>query len=440
MKLPRTLPLIALLIGSWQPVLAQDLFRRSFERVVPVPRQEVDPGAVLGSGARQQLPHRDPRTDQEVDPGNVLPPTTTPGVPGSPEQPARGAILPEKRSDVGIQPTDVLGTLPRTIGRGFESDQVRVPVSNTSCTSEKMPFALLRSIVFYVRSKDGLACSQAVRTIQSLKQTYGTDSYATLKDPTYLADRNHFMERQMVENYVNDCSKTLQEGAVSQLLTLDNQIKAVKNIGVLTTPAQRCMGSIVKGRVLTARHCVVVPESEDGNHPLIQPDTALDFETLSGDKYSLNFEGSDKSALQETGRDKDWITLGIKGWVQNTATTELAYNPGLAQIWRPLVLISMSPYAMALRNDFRSNAQNAVIDISPICGILARDGGYIFHACQTLAGMSGAPLLTIEDDRLTVVGVHTGDSSSVKTPCAESVASRFANYGVVPADDIGGTR
>ena len=432
----------------------------------------------IGGPAENRTHSRFGGTDQEVDPTDVSP---------SPSPPPNPAVSPKGRDDIGVDPSDipgqsngqfrkgfeaistseqllslsrstvgqakpvkrppppievdprdVLGQSAKPLGQGFESSAVKE--SEPSCTSDQMPFHLLRSIVFFVQSKDGMACSAAVKNIRSLKDTYGPDAYETLKSPSYLSSADHILARRMVESYVEDCSKGLQEGVVSRLLTLDNQIRAAKNVGIITTPTQRCMGAIVNSRVLTARHCFAAPEADSGIHLLIPTETAIDFDTLSGDHYSLSFDGSDRSPLREDQRDKDWIIMAPNPPITAGPSTSLGYDPELAQVWQPLVLISMSPYVMALRNDFKSSTSNAVIDISPICDILAKDGAYIFHACQTLAGMSGAPLLTMKDGLLTVVGVHTGDTQNVQTPCAQSIARRYANYGVVPAPDLGGAK
>jgi len=433
LNLVRAVCLVAACGATWQVALAasdRELFKKGWSNgdFPAYKAQEVDPSKFFDL---QKAPTSG--TEQEVDPGVVLPRPKTPPPSTPPTNPFEN---PGKKGQTDWQLIGQVRPMVSAIGRGFESDAVRAAAQPPRCGAEPIPFALLRSVVFYVRSKDGLACSASVRNIQSLKETFGAES-GTLRDPAYLADETHVAVRRMVEGYVNDCSKTLQESAVAQLLGPDNTTLAAKNIGVLTTPWQRCMASIIGGRVLTARHCLAVAEEQDGVHALIDRESALDFETLSGDKYQLSFDGADVSPLRESARDRDWIVLGIKGGLHRPPGEALGYAPKLADLWRPLVLVSMSPYAMALRNDYRSSDQNAVIDISPICDILARDGSYIFHACQTLAGMSGAPLMTIEDGRLTVVGVHTGDASAVDTQCARNVAHRFPNYGIIPPENLG---
>jgi hypothetical protein len=414
--------------------------------------QEVDPTDVSPAPSPSSKPAVSPngkgRDEIQLDPGEILGRSNRQFISGfksistserllSFSQPTLALAKPAKRPPppVEVDPNAVLGQSAKPLGQGFESSAINE--GDPSCTSGQMPFHLLRSIVFFVQSKDGMACSAAVRSIRSLKDTYGPDAYETLKTPSYLSNPNHILARRIVESYVDECSKGLQEGAVSKLLTLDNQIRVAKSVGIITTPTQRCMGAIVGSRVLTARHCFAIPEADAGVHQLIPAESAVDFDTLSGDHFSLSFDGSDRSPLREDQRDKDWITLAMNPLITAGPSMSLGYDPELAQVWQPLVLISMSPYVMALRNDFRSSTSNAVIDISPVCDILAKDGGYIFHACQTLAGMSGAPLLTMKDGLLTVVGIHTGDTQNVQTPCAQSIARRYVNYGVVPPADLG---
>lgn len=424
------------------------------DSVIPGTKQEVDPGVVVPSSP--PLPPISPKgkgvDEIEVDPEDLLGKRSLPRLGQGFESGSIRAqsslssqlltaekLKPPRPPPVEVDPNDVLGRSVNPIGRGFEATPIEQAPSDT-CMSEKMPFHLLRSIVFFIQSKDGMACSAAVKSIRSLKNTYGPDAYETLKNPSYLASADHALARRIVEDYVGSCSKGLSEGSVSRLLTLDNQIRAAKNIGIITTPTQRCMGSIVNSRVLTARHCFAKFEADAGAHDLIPIDSAIEFSTLSGESTSLSFDGSDRSPLREDQRDKDWITLAMKAPITEVPSTSLGYDPDLALLWQPLVLISMSPYVMALQNNFKSSTSTAVIDISPVCDILAKDGNYVFHACQTLAGMSGAPLLTMKDGLLTVVGVHTGDTNSVQTKCAQNVGGRYVNYGVVPPADLGGAK
>lgn len=321
---------------------------------------------------------------------------------------------------------------------GFENGTLKNDVTAAACKVPQYPFEINRAIQFFKMTEDAKSCSLAVRTIQSLKISFGQSAYSALKDPKYLADTSHALARNAVESYVEKCTKRFKDPVAQYLLGTENGLQILKSIGLLETDKARCVGTMVEGKILTARHCVSDGTmSQDGAYGMIPKESNIIFSNLLGEQFHVNFDGVDRSSLYENRRDKDWILLNVSNPPDIGILKSIKIRSDLATVFRPLLLISFSPYTMALRNNYNSLPDNATIDISPICNIMLKDKKYLFHACQTLAGMSGSPLLAVDNGQVAVVGVHTGDTNRVSTPCGQAVAQRYANYGVIPIEDEG---
>jgi hypothetical protein len=364
------------------------------------------PSAGVPSYGLENLPTRLPPSQMEVDPNEILP---------KPSQPSLGPAA----------------------SLGFENAPLDQPAADTAIgTNEcditfEMPFEILRSVVFYLLTEDASECSTAVREIRSLGKTFGEDARRQLARGAFLNDPDHELARNLVKRYVDNCSFGLDGPAIGNLITSDSKHKILESVGVIKTPSSSCMGTIVDGHVLTARHCFIVSDQED-RHRVIVPESGVTFTTLDGSKFDLKRLAGLEPDLLESERDKDWILLGLDSHTAFEMKSGIPLKPNLATRWRPLVLLSISPYKLALQGSQTISPDILTIDISPLCSVLARDRDYIFHSCQTLRGMSGSPLLTVDGGQIAIVGIHTGEANKLRSACGEKLSPRYINYGVVP--------
>lgn len=309
-------------------------------------------------------------------------------------------------------------------------------------STDDMPFDYRRSWAFYLLTQDAKSCSRAVQELRTLSQAFrnGTgnaDADSALGDPTFLSDAQNVYARGIVERYVNACSYSLADArAITHLTTPENIQKVRRAIGVIRVGARKCTATVVSGALLTARHCFGSASMDS-----TLPETVANVEFTSLDatvKFRLT-TNLKEALLPPEAREDDWIALRLSGQTSDNILS-LNFAPQLAQRWQPLILISVSGYAQALANESAVTPEVVRIDISPKCVVQAREGRFIYHSCQTLRGMSGAPLLSMSGADLVVVGVHTGASSGIGTACSVKLSDKYLNYGVVPNTMLSDTK
>jgi hypothetical protein len=315
---------------------------------------------------------------------------------------------------------------------GFEtasSEESAAAITKPCDIEFDMPFPIERAVRFYQTSEDAKKCSRATRNIRSLVADVGADAYKALQSAAYINNSEHNLSRSLVEDYVSACTKPFVAAPNLKLLSPENVLKIRKTVGLIKTPNTMCIGAFVGNVVMTAKHCFETSQV-DGNLT-IEVSASTDFTTIDGTDYALKPVVPGKTTLLASDRDKDWILLKtVDG--RKPEGGGLPFKPALAQRWQPILLLGLSRYNMALANKYEPDQSLATLDISPICAVMARDGAYLYHACQTLEGMSGTPLLSIDNGHLVSIGIHTGDAEKVPTGCGKKLSQRYPNYGIVP--------
>lgn len=376
---------------------------------------------------------RRPPVEAPVDPYESSPArnvegTVQPTLPRVPPAPVGTFETPSERAEPSASPPKLSPTetpIEAPAGGTLEAD----------CPStEDIPFEYRRSWAFYLLTQDARVCSNAVQELRTLSQafrdgTQNSDADSVLGDSAFLSDPKNVYARGIVERYVNSCSYSLGDArAISHLTTPETIQKIRRAIGIIRVGPSRCMATITNGMLLTARHCFGTATAGD-----LLPDTqaAVQFTSLDS-ALSFQIKTSLREAQLSPGaRDEDWVALPL-GEEAPSNILSLTFAPQLATRWQPLILISVSGYAQALANNNAISPDVIRIDISPKCVVQAREGHFIYHSCQTLRGMSGAPLLTMNGTELVVIGVHTGVSAGMGSACSSRLSSKYINYGVVP--------
>ena len=218
-----------------------------------------------------------------------------------------------------------------------------------------------------------------------------------------------------------------------------------------------CLGFNFSGNyVLTAHHCLVEPDEIDLMVSRFEPSDPDAFIVVDGppvrSRALVVGEPSRLFALrvpanipQELNfypfvRDKDAVVLEL-----DTVDRRPVANFPLAQVeeWD-----SISVPALFVDDDVLSKAidssrpdqvtlairEGSAVDISPLCSLVysqKSDRPFVFHACQTRYGYSGAPILRRgEDGRIALVGVHTGSVDKDKPVDDWPYQVLFPNYGL----------
>ena len=107
--------------------------------------------------------------------------------------------------------------------------------------------------------------------------------------------------------------------------------------------------------------------------------------------------------------------------------------------WDKLWFVAPIP-DLANLNAIRNNTSEAPvvanyrIDNRPTCYIWAISNRCLFHSCQSLAGMSGTPLFSLDRETgVNLVGIHTGTIDRPQDlPCGFTRGKWIVNYGVAP--------
>jgi hypothetical protein len=292
-----------------------------------------------------------------------------------------------------------------------------------------MPFPVRRALVFYLLTEDARRCSKAVQEIRGYSAKFGRRAELNLESPAFLADPKNADARALVDRYIGACSYKLNDSTVAQLLDTSHRSLIAKAVGTFSTRNGDCVGTVTGSSILTARHCL--GREKDGEIAVEIPETGFNFRSLDGTiELHVPKPNSAPAALPLDQLEKDWIELAFS--VPPEIVPKIPVDLKLAARWQPLLLVSVSRYLQALAQEAVASPNNITFDISPLCSILARDGNILFHSCQTLRGMSGSPLLTMSEGRLSVVGVHSGDAEAVETACGRKLSVKYKNYGIIP--------
>jgi hypothetical protein len=353
-------------------------------------------------------------------------------------EPVEGPVDP---LEVGYKSKRVRPVEAAVISLGLESAPVSSaePVSSAApppadeqcAANTRRPYELQRSIIFYQMTEEAKKCSEAVRELRSVVKSLGGGGVALLS-ASYLNDPDNLHHRGVVKRYVEGCSYKVEQEVVRKLLGQEGRLAILKAIGTFVATGGACIGTVIGDKLMTARHCFGTGDLRDGANPIQVPEKGFEFTSLDQTvKFHVAKPAAPEADLLRDALDKDWILLDLPKNALPAASISLVTDRAID--WQPLIMVSVSRYREALSAASPRTPLDAVtIDIAPTCSVLAKDGNYLFHACQTLRGMSGSPLLTMRDGKVVAIGVHTGESEFIGSACSRQLSTRFKNYGVVP--------
>jgi hypothetical protein len=308
------------------------------------------------------------------------------------------------------------------------------PVCVASAGLKNIPKPLRDHLLAMMRADQATTCSRAVNVLAPLRDRL-QDAYESAK-PASLAD--NFVKA--ATNYVDNCftrDLLLDRGAVSP--AEENFLRAHVGFIVLRNnlhweDSQPICHALRLGRlVITAQHCI--PQNSEayqagGGYTPEIAFRSLDRPTNYG--LVLRVLGTDKGYLQE--RNLDFAVLEIPG--APDLSEDVAPLIGKMELFDDFYVLTSNIY-LRLVNKMHSGAtlnfQRATrIEHSALCrpAYIAPNGLFL-HACQTEAGISGAPLFQRQNGRLVFVGIHNGVTEAIADPSMAACTAGLPNYGVI---------
>jgi len=308
------------------------------------------------------------------------------------------------------------------------------PICAASEGLKKIPPALRAHLLNLSRAPSAGNCSQAVGVLAPLRNQL-RDAYEKSK-PTSLADK--FVNA--ATDYVNACftrGLLLDRGD----LTPAEEKFMQAHIGFIVLrqnlnweDSQPVCHAVRLGRfVVTAQHCIPTNSEAYKAGAGYTPEIAFRFLDRPTN-YGLVLRKLGSTKGYELERNRDYAIL------------EIPAAPGLDEDIAPLV------GKMELFGDFFNLTANIYLRVtakvhsgaafdfrratrvehSALCrpAYIAPNGLFL-HACQTEAGISGAPMFQRQNGRLVFVGIHNGVTEALDDPALAACTRGLPNYGVI---------
>ncbi len=339
---------------------------------------------------------------------------------------------------------------------------------------QTMPDSYFELLNGYSQTEEFFRCREAVQSINSAFSQLALDSHAPLLIWSSAHDGGSINSEYL--KYLNACYNQFEDIKLPEYVA-DELLAYVRQSGVFVKYFKYfdavlpfCAGiRIDSTSVLTAKHCLYdaearkiweinrwssdqsIPDSEIGVTLSVDPSVSflmygnmgaplnVDFTDGLPEKEKLFFPKSD------TQRSTDRIVLKIANSDrQESPVKQLSITQPLQ--WDKLWMISLLPnsdnHTLLQETISRQetspvevfNTSRIVLDDRPTCYIWAIKGTCIFHSCQSIAGLSGSPLISLSrQEGVQIVGVHTGANSNPEAKfCNFTRAKWIKNYGVSP--------
>jgi len=177
-----------------------------------------------------------------------------------------------------------------------------------------------------------------------------------------------------------------------------------------------CHGFRMNEYVLTAKHCLteLSPAVRSANGRTFKTDVVI----------------LDK---QNPARAGDYVLLRIRDYDLGKDESEIEWL-GEPHSQGRLAILQSNIYRRISDNS-QANldlTSSLALEDNPVCRLYGISSeGYLFHACQTEWGTSGAGYFQRDSaGRLRLVGIHSGATRGLRAPELNACKSRLANYGV----------
>ncbi len=292
-----------------------------------------------------------------------------------------------------------------------------------SCSALQTSALARQAAEFYFGSKHYLGCHAAATALLEFRERTGT--YAV-----YAQEEDQAEYSTLMDNYVEGCLFRLDGETAPRVLgptAMEQVRRSVGYIYFVGSPKPfHCNALRIGQRVITARHCF----GRDTVHVPAESRFKAIADSSEGLALALSSKYHPTTPVRFRPED-DWLILDLP---QNAPGTPPPIRVSVAHQWDQALVISFDPRLIVQPQPKPATAADRkvldpFVDLSPLCRVAVQQPPFFFHACQSEVGTSGSPFLTVSgSDRLSIVAVHSGQSSYITNACNERRAEIFRNY------------
>lgn len=314
------------------------------------------------------------------------------------------------------EPANVVGS-----SFGF-ADQCSSPMPGLSLVDQVQ-------LLTYANSPQGRACSLDAMAVSSSIAT-GNVSEELLEN--YF--KNCLGVDIYAENNTHELSLTPLKAILSQVGYLKRQNKN----------SPHCMATRIGSKLLTSRHCIG-NRIYNGKYILDEDLSNYRFSHLSEpseEGYALGHLDGFEPEWNLSDLQGDWVVLNMIGFSETAASNDLI-SLGSVSIaideGKRIVIPSVFRSLLDLSPDNYDAWSEAIVpDVSPTCRVTYNNKKFLYHGCQTVGGVSGAPILVSDGNAgLRIVGLHSGGTNRslvAQDSCIANIQALVPNWGV-PTND-----
>ncbi len=199
---------------------------------------------------------------------------------------------------------------------------------------------------------------------------------------------------------------------------------------------RKCTATLISADViLTARHCVMLPDQASKKPVEMMPLAMIQthwFEIDAGEPFRYQICGIKHSPKLAKPSDyassNDWVTLQIAAPVRGrVAPVKLSRREAL--VGATLLIPAVNPLAP-------QNTTQIPLSTTKVsgCSVLASSSDCLFHNCQTLPSMSGAPVFHEQAGDLLFLGLHLGqragdwDAPAIPPACGDPIGQQDVKF------------
>ncbi len=310
----------------------------------------------------------------------------------------------------------------------------RGPVCVASEGLKKMPQALRTQLTKLSNAVNAGNCAQAVGVLAPLRNQL-SDAYEKAK-PTSLARK--FVDA--ATDYVDACftrSLLLNRGGLTpaeeKFMRAHIGFIVLRHSVSWADSRPVCHAARLGRFVVTAQHCIPSNSEAYKTGTGYTPEIAFRF-LDSPTNYGLVLRKLGSRKGYELERNLDYAILEIPA--APNLDEKIAPLVGKMQLFGDFYNLTANIYLRVAAHvhsgaafDFHRATR---VEHSVLCrpAYIAPNGLFL-HACQTEAGISGAPLFQLQNGRLVFVGIHNGVTEALEDPSLAACAHGLPNYGVI---------
>lgn len=276
--------------------------------------------------------------------------------------------------------SDAGGAILEALRRQIDLASQRVDPTSTgqSPSFAQLPRGARENIEQYISTTSAIQCGAATRAVNASPRSI-----------------------ELRQQFANSCLNIVgDDDAPSPVRRLADAVVVFRFTDpILGYQPGLCHGYVANGFLVSARHCFQNPSSPATTLRLGE---GLDAVTLSTRDVRLTFEQNRLDMQVAFDHRADVVVIPLKA-SSNNHVHEAVAPIGPLLPGDQLTLLARHPDQLGGETGIRY-----MLDRSPLCRAMNGKGSIITHACQTVGGISGAPIFRERDGAYEFVAVHAG--------------------------------